>query len=42
MEKNEELVPVCPECGSTNIEILANEGVAICNNCWLEWPYSNE
>lgn len=34
--------PVCPECGGTDIEILSDEGVAICNNCHLEWPYMEE
>lgn len=42
MEENSESPPVCPECGSTDIEILDNEGVAICNVCLLEWPYYEE
>lgn len=41
MEQNEELTPVCPECGSTDVEILDDEKVAICHSCWLEWPYSD-
>jgi len=31
--------PVCPECGGTDIDILSDEGVAVCNGCHLEWPY---
>ena len=35
----EKETPVCPECGGTDIDILDDEGVAICNDCHLEWPY---
>lgn len=42
MEEDNKSTPVCPECGSTDIEILDDEGVAICNHCLLEWPYNNE
>lgn len=42
MEENNNQEIICPECQSTDIEILDNEGVAICHHCWLEWPYSNE
>ena len=42
MEENTKSTPVCPECGSTDIEILVDEEVAICNHCLLEWPYNNE
>lgn len=41
MEENNELTPTCPECGNVDVEILDDEGVAICHHCWLEWPYSN-
>lgn len=34
--------PVCPECGGTDIDILDDEGVAICNACHLEWPYKED
>lgn len=39
MEANQESLPICPECGGTDIEILENEDAAICHHCWLEWPY---
>lgn len=42
MEENNELTPMCPECGCTHVEILDNEGVAICQHCWLEWPYISD
>lgn len=29
----------CPQCSSTSIDILEDEGVAICTECYLEWPY---
>ena len=35
-------VPVCPECGGTDIDILSDEGVAVCNDCCLEWPYAED
>lgn len=35
-------MPVCPECGGTGIDILADEGMAVCNNCHLEWPYMED
>lgn len=35
---NEKLI--CPECGGTNIDILEDEAVAVCTDCWLEWPYN--
>ncbi len=38
MYENKELT--CPECGSTSIDILEDEGVAICTECFLEWPYN--
>lgn len=31
----------CPEYGSTNIDTLEDEGVAICTECYLEWPYND-
>ena len=35
--------PVCPECGGgTDIDILSDEGVAVCNDCCLEWPYAED
>lgn len=34
--------PVCPECGGTDIDILSDEGVAVCNGCHLEWPYAED
>lgn len=37
--EEENKAPICPECGSTDIDILGDEGVAICNNCHLEWPH---
>jgi len=41
-ETNQALHPVCPECGTTDTEVLDNEGVAICPYCWLEWAYVTE
>lgn len=42
MDETNKSTPVCPECGNTDIEILDNEGVTICNHCLLEWPYCSE
>lgn len=39
MDKNNNPALVCPECGSTDIVILEDESVAICNDCLLEWPW---
>ena len=39
-ERNE--TPKCPACGSANVEVLNDEAVAICNDCFLEWPYIRE
>lgn len=33
---------VCLNCKSTDIELLDNEGVAICKKCLMEWPYINK
>ena len=41
-ETNQALPPACPECGTTDTEVLENEGVAICPYCWLEWSYVTE
>lgn len=30
------------ECGGTDIDILSDEGVAVCNDCCLEWPYAED
>lgn len=40
MEEDKTLA--CPECGGTDIDILEDEGVRICNRCHLEWPYTGE
>ena len=34
--------PVCPECGGTDIDILGDESVAVCNACHLEWSYTED
>ena len=39
-EQQEPEKMICPECGSDKIEILDDEGKAICTACWLEWPYA--
>lgn len=38
MSENKKLS--CPECNSENLDVLEDEGVAICKDCYLEWPYS--
>lgn len=42
MENENDNKPQCPECGSSNTDILDDEGIAICCDCYLEWPYSRE
>lgn len=32
----------CPQCGSTDIDILEDEVAAICTECYLEWPYISQ
>lgn len=38
----EKRILICPECGSTDIDILADEKAAVCNKCHLEWPYGED